>query len=105
MTERVTTGGLADGLGAFPADAAAPGHDNLYDEDVLTEVATEISDLAFANNVPRRVIRIRGTDSGEETDDAGLASGEAGKGGNADEPSGDGTASSLLDHITKRLKG
>lgn len=44
-------------VGAFPADSAAPGGDNLYDEDPGLEVATEISDLEFSNNVPRRVIR------------------------------------------------
>lgn len=68
MTEREVPGGLDERLGAFSADSGAPGHDNLYDEDVSAEISTEISDLEFSSNVPRRVIRAKpeGPDDGAE---------------------------------------
>jgi len=65
MNEREKPGGLPGSLGAFPADAGAPGHDNLYDEDVLSEAAMEIGDLIFSNPAPRRVVRMRERNQGE----------------------------------------
>lgn len=112
MKERDIPGGMTESLGAFPADSAAPGHDNLYDEDVMVEVATEISDLAFSNNVPRRVIRARGAEHGEDGGQTNLAQDggerEAGSGGNpghsAAPAGGGGLAKTLLARITRRME-